>query len=573
MNLLQIPMERLTKYPQYDAIVIGSGISGGWAAKELCERGLKTLLLERGRPISHPTDYPTAMMDPWDFPSGLKPTAADRRADPIQSTSYDAGNKHFYVSDKEHPYIQITPFHWIRGYQLGGKSLIWGRQCYRWSDLDFEANLKEGVAIDWPIRYRDLAPWYDYVESFVGVSGRRDGLAQLPDGHYLPPFGLNCIEQHLAETFTTHYGSERLLTIARVANATKPINKRGQCQSRNLCSRGCPFGGYFSSVNATIPAAAATGNLTIKTFQVVNEVIYDEKLGRATGVRAVDAQTGRGIEYFARIIFVNASTIATTAILLNSKSRRFPDGLGNDSGQLGRNLMDHHSNAGAYALFEGKFSDTYYRGRRPCGFIIPRFRNIKEAERGRHGFLRGYNFQGHGERQEWEDRSKWLEGFGVNYKEALTRPGPWAVWMAGWGECLPYPENRVTLDLEQTDKWGMPLVRIRFQYGENEKTMMEDIRDTAEEMMRVAGCSEVDTFIYPKPGGSTIHEMGTARMGHDPKTSVLNRYNQLHAVKNVFVTDGSCMTSSACQNPSLTYMALTARACDYAVRELKRGNL
>lgn len=555
----------------YDAIVVGSGISGGWAAKELCESGLKTLLLERGRPVEHIKDYPTAIMDPWEFKTGIKNAVADVHENPVQSTCYDATNKHFFVSDKEHPYIQEQPFNWIRGYQLGGRSLTWGRQCYRWSDLDFEANLRDGVAVDWPIRYADLKPWYDYVERFIGVSGQLDQLKQLPDGIFQPAMPLNCIEQYFAQQIERQYKGNRKLTVARVANATQPIDGRGICLNRNLCSRGCPYGGYFSSNSGTLPVAALTGNLTTHTFAIVTEIIYDDTVGKATGVRVMDAITREIKEYRARIIFLNASTIATTAILLNSASKRFPDGMGNDSGQLGLNLMDHHSYAGAYGVFHGKFTDKYYKGRRPCGFIIPRFRNIAEDEG--LDFKRGYGFQGHGERQEWEDRSLNLSGFGEGFKDKLTQPGPWSVWMAGWGECLPYEDNRVVLDSQKKDQWGIPLVRISFKYGHNESKMMADIEQTAGNMLEQSGCEEVSTFNYHKPGGSTIHEMGTARMGHDPATSVLNGFNQLHTVKNVFVTDGSCMTSSACQNPSLTYMALTARACNYAVSELKKGNL
>ncbi|WP_257656786.1 GMC oxidoreductase [Parapedobacter lycopersici] len=554
----------------YDAIVVGSGISGGWAAKELCEMGLKTLVLERGRDVKHIADYTTALMNPWDFKYGLENTIDDQRNNPVQSTSYDAGDKHFFVRDQEHPYIQETPFNWIRGYQVGGRSLTWGRQCYRWSDLDFAANGKEGIGVDWPIRYRDLAPWYDYVEAFVGVSGQSEGLAQLPDGIFQPPMELNCIEQHL-KAYIKKDDARRVLTIARVANLTKPVDGRGLCLNRNLCSRGCPYGGYFSSNSATLPAAAATGNLTLHPHAIVMEILYDDAGSKATGVRVMDAVSMEVTEYYARIIFLNASTIATAAILLNSKSGRFPDGLGNDSGELGRNLMDHHSYAGAYGVFGDKMLDKYYKGRRPSGFIIPRFRNLEQNEG--MGFLRGYGIQGHGERQEWGDRSNFLNGFGKSFKDQLTKPGPWTIWMAGWGECLPYPKNRVTLDVTERDKWGMPLVRISFSYGENERVMMGDIEETTAEMLEKAGFEDVYPFNYNKPGGSTIHEMGTARMGADPETSVLNRFNQIHSVKNIFVTDGSCMTSSGSQNPSLTYMALTARACHYAASEMKKGNL
>lgn len=553
----------------YDAIVVGSGISGGWAAMELCKKGLKTLVLERGRNVEHIKDYPTANMSPWEFKNGFNNTIADKLSDPIHSNAYDPSNKHFFIRDKDHPYIQESPFNWIRGYQVGGRSLVWGRQCYRLSDLDFEANSKDGHGVDWPIRYKDIAPWYDYVESFIGVSGRNEGLNHLPDGNFLPPMELNCIEDHIASSLRNS-GGDRLLTIARVANLTRGWNDRGPCLNRNLCSRGCPFGGYFSSNSSTLPAAAATGNLTLRPFSIVSEIIYDENMKRAKSVRVIDTLTNEHFEYKARIIFVNASTIATSALLLNSKSDRFPDGFGNDSGQLGHNLMDHHSSAGAFGVFEG-YEDRYYKGRRPCGFLIPRFRNLSDKKEV--DFVRGYNIQGHGERQEWSDKVNYLGGFGADFKKELTTPGPWTVWMAGWGECLPYYDNKISLDDSKKDKWGIPLVKINFSFGENEKLMMQDTKEAAAEILEEAGFVNVDSFNYNKPGGSTVHEMGTARMGDDPKTSVLNGFNQVHAVKNVFITDGSCMTSSACQNPSLTYMALTARACQYAISELKNGSL
>ncbi|PWS29214.1 GMC family oxidoreductase [Pedobacter yonginense] len=554
----------------FDAIVIGSGISGGWAAKELTQKGLKTLVLERGRDVKHVSDYPTANLKPWEFKNGLFNTQKDIMESPIQSGGFDPGDRHFYVNDTEHPYIQEKPFNWIRGYQVGGRSLIWGRQCYRLSDLDFEANAKDGNGVDWPIRYQDIAPWYDYVEKYIGVSGQVENLSQLPDGHFLPPMDLNCVEKHLASSLKNKNG-DRLLTIARVANLTKGWDNRGPCQYRNLCSRGCPFGGYFSSNSSTLPVAFATGNLTLRDFSIVTEIIYDDTTKKATGVRVIDKITKKEYEYFAKIIFLNASTIGTASILLNSKSKRFPDGLGNDSQQVGRNLMDHHSSAGAGGMYEG-FKDQYYKGRRPAGFLIPRYRNLKH-EKTDLGFLRGYNLQGHGERQEWPDRFQNTDGFGVDFKSKLTTPGPWTVWMAGWGECLPYQENRITLNNEKKDAWGQPLVNIDFSFKDNEEKMMEDIQTTSAEMLEKAGFKDIGTFNYKKPGGSTVHEMGTARMGRDAKTSVLNAHNQLHDVKNVFITDGSFMTSSACQNPSLTYMAMTARACEFAYQQLKAGLL
>ncbi|WP_342327877.1 GMC family oxidoreductase [Pedobacter sp. FW305-3-2-15-E-R2A2] len=553
----------------YDAIVIGSGISGGWAAMELCKKGLKTLLLERGRDVEHIKDYPTANLNPWDFKYGLNNTLKDREIDPVQSNSYDPSTKHFYVSDADHPYIQEQPFNWLRGYQVGGRSLVWGRQCYRMSDLDFSANLKEDIAVDWPIRYQDIAPWYSYVESYIGVSGQKENLTQLPDGEFLPPMELNCIEKHLADSLKKNEYN-RLLTIGRVANLTRGWDHRGPCQNRNLCHRGCPFGGYFSSNSSTIPAAVATGNLTLRPFSIVTEVLFDPENQKAKGVRVIDALSNEVYEFYSKVLFINASTIATAGLLLNSVSPRFPNGFGNDSNQVGHNLMDHHSSAGAYGLHD-QFKELYYKGRRPCGFLIPRYRNLKDGEE--LDFKRGYNIQGHGERQEWLDRSHNLNGFGKDFKAQLTSPGDWTIWMAGWGECLPYYENRVALDDLKKDKWGQPLLKIDFSFKENENKMMVDIQNTSAEMLENAGFKGVEVFNYKKPGGTTVHEMGTARMGHDPKTSVLNKFNQVHAARNVFITDGSCMTSSSCQNPSLTYMALTARACDFASRQLRNGGL
>lgn len=560
---------KLKQLNTYDAIVIGSGISGGWAAMELCKKGLKTLLLERGRDVKHIIDYPTANLNPWDFKFGFNNTIKDHELDPVQSMAYSPATKHFYVSDSEHPYLQEKPFNWFRGYHVGGRSLIWGRQCYRLSDLDFEANAREGIAVDWPIRYKDIAPWYSYVESYIGVSGQAEGLSQLPDGEFMTAMELNSIEQHLKDSMKKSEES-RILTIARVANLTRGWDNRGPCQYRNLCSRGCPFGGYFSSNSSTIPAALATGNLTLRPHSIVTELLYDENTSKATGVRVIDALNNEVLDFYSKIVFVNASTIATAGLLLNSKSSRFPDGFGNDSGQVGHNLMDHHSSAGASGTHEG-FNDVYYKGRRPCGFIIPRYRNLKSTEN--LNFSRGYNIMGDGEREEWGDKIQNLHGFGADFKAKLTVPGPWSIWMAGWGECLPYYENKVTLEENQKDKWGQSLIKIAFSFGSNEQKMMEDIKTTSAEMLEQAGFRDVNEFNYNTPGGTTVHEMGTARMGRSSNTSVLNEYNQVHAAKNVFITDGSCMTSSGCQNPSLTYMALTARACHFAIEELKKGNL
>jgi len=556
----------------YDAIVIGSGISGGWAAKELCEKGLKTLLLERGRNVEHIKDYQTAFLNPWDFEYRLQISDRDKEENPVQIQSgvYNEGNRHFFVNDKEHPYIQTSPFNWIRGYQLGGRSLVWGRQCYRLSDLDFEANSKESIGVDWPIRYADIAPWYDYVEKFVGISGQAEGLPQLPDGFFLPPMDMNSVEKKFKEIIQKKF-KERCVTIGRTANLTQGWNNRGPCQFRNLCTRGCPFSGYFSSNAATIPVAIATKNLTIRPFSIAVEITYDQNSQKAKGVRIIDAETKKTYEYYSRIIFLNASTVATAAILLQSTSSRFPYGLGNSSGQVGHNLMDHHFRVGAEAKYEG-FNDQYYIGRRPNGIYIPRFRNINAATK-RNDFIRGFGYQGNAQREDWSDQLSDLSGFGEDFKKKLTSPGPWNMGLFAWGETLPYFENKITLSKNEKDKWGLPLVEIDFSFRDNENAMRKDMKDSAAEMLESAGFTDITPFDYHPPGGTCVHEMGTVRMGHDPKTSVLNKWNQMHDVKNVFITDGSCMTSSACQNPSLTYMALTARACDYVVNELKKNNL
>jgi len=554
----------------FDAIVIGSGISGGWAAKELCEKGLTTLLLDRGRNVEHIRDYPTANMSPWEFDHRQENPEADEAENPVQSRSYDESNKHFFVNDQEHPYIQDAPFHWIRGYQVGGRSLTWGRQCYRLSDLDFEANLKEGVGVDWPIRYSDIAPWYDYVERFIGISGQAEGLSHLPDGEFLPPMDMNDLEIYFKKQLKEKF-PHRCVTIGRAANLSATLHRRGPCQYRNLCSRGCPFGGYFSSNSSTIPAALETGNLTLRPYSIVTEIIYDKDKKKATGVRILDALSNKTYEFFSKIIFLNASTIASAAILLHSTSCAFPEGMGNSSGQVGHNLMDHHFRVGAEADFEG-FSDRYFTGRRPNGIYIPRFRNINEQTK-RKDYIRGFGYQGGGFRRTWKEIGANTPGFGVNFKNKLIHPGNWAMWISAWGETLPDYENKISLSGDKKDKWGLPLVAVKFEFGDNEKAMRKDMKASAMEMLDASGFKNVKGFDYNSVGGDCVHEMGTARMGNDPRTSVLNKWNQLHDVKNVFVTDGSCMTSSACQNPSLTYMALTARACQYAVLELKNGNL
>ena len=555
----------------YDAIVIGSGISGGWAAKELCEKGLKTLVLERGRMVKHIEDYPTAFKEPWDFPLLGNISAEERKRHHVQSRAgfIREDNKHFFVDDLKHPYEEQEPFDWIRGYHTGGRSIMWGKHCYRWSDLDFEANAKEGIAVDWPIRYKDIAPWYSYVEKYAGISGERLGLPHLPDGEFLPAMPLNCVEEHVKSKVESTWNN-RYITSGRVAHVTVEHNGRGPCQYRNRCDRGCPYGAYFSSVSVTLPAAAKTGNMTLVPNAIVHSIIYDEKLGKATGVRVIDMETKESTEYFAKVIFSCASTLGTTQILLNSTSNRFPNGLGNDSGQLGRNLMDHHYAAGAAADVEG-FDDKFYEGRRPNGIYIPRFRNIDESTK-RTDYLRGYGYQGSANRASWSAGVR-SDEFGADFKESLFKPGPWRMSILGFGECLPYEDNTVELSKDKTDEWGIPILSIKATFKENELAMAKDIAVAAAEMLDAAGLKNVSTWNRMHAVGKCIHEMGTARMGRDPKTSVLNGNNQMHSVPNVFVTDGACMTSSANQNPSITYMALTARAVDYAVKELNKQNI
>ena len=558
----------------YDAIIVGSGMSGGWAAKELTEKGLKVLVLERGRMIKH-GDYPTADWDTWDMPNRgkLTETQAIRQHHIQRKPGYnlDHSTKQYWVKDLDHPYNQVKPFAWIRGYHVGGRSLMWGRQTYRWSDLDFEANAKDGIAIDWPIRYKDIAPWYDHVESFIGVSGKKEGLPHLPDGIFQPPMDLNCIEEHVRKRIEDNY-DDRILTIGRVAHITKEggHNGRGTCLSRNRCMRGCPFGAYFSANASTLPAAEKTGNLTIRPFSIVHSVIFDEKTQKAKGVNIIDSETKETSEYFAKIIFLNASTLGTAGILLNSKSERFPDGMGNDSGELGHNIMDHHFLIGAKGTFEG-YQDQFYKGRRPNGIYVPRFRNIDEGSK-RSDYIRGFQYQGGGQRESWW-RPAEVAKYGAALKEELKAPGKWTMSLHGFGECLPYHDNKMSLNFDRLDDWGLPLYDLDVEYKDNEKAMRKDMQDSALEMLKSSGMKDVTPWEYDSIPGLGIHEMGTARMGRNPKTSVLNGNNQIHAVKNVFVTDGACMTSSACQNPSLTYMALSARAANFAVDALKKNRI
>jgi choline dehydrogenase-like flavoprotein len=556
----------------YDAIVIGSGITGGWAAKELTEKGLKTLVLEAGRPIVPEQDY-VEHVPAWEMKfRGMRDRRWQREDQPIQSLCYacDEWSSKFFISDKEHPYTTEDgkPFWWIRGRQVGGRSIMWGRQSYRWSDLDFEANLHDGIAIDWPIRYAEIAPWYDYVENFVGISGEALGLAQLPDSKFLPPMEINCAERVVKDAIAKYYGGERVLTIGRAAILTKDHNGRAACHYCGPCERGCITRSYFNSVNVTLPAAEKTGRMTLRPFSVVHSLSFDAKTRRVAGVRVIDSKTRATVEFRAKLIFLNASTLESTRILFNSATPEFPNGLANSSGELGHNLMDHVKNGGAAATIPGN-EDKIVLGRRPNGIYVPRFRNVKRKEA---GFIRGYGFQGGGHRDGWE-RGIAQAGFGPEFKAAISKPGPWKFSFYGYGECLPNHNNYVELDKAKVDSWGIPVLKIHCSWRENEIALRKDMSITAAEMLAAAGAHDIEPFIGNDPPGFSIHEMGTARMGRDPKTSVLNAYNQAHDVKNLFITDGGAMVSSSCVNPSLTYMALTARACDYAVLQMKKGEL
>ena len=550
----------------YDAIVIGSGISGGWAAKELTEKGLKTIMLERGRNIEHVKDYVNATKGPWEFPHRGGKTQEMVKNHPVLSRDYTLNeqNLDYWVNEQESPYVEVKRFDWYRGYHVGGRSLTWGRQSYRWSDFDFEANAKDGIAVDWPLRYSDIAPWYSHVEKFAGINGAHDGLSQLPDGEFLPAMELNCVEKDVRDRVNAHYKSKRII-IGRSANLTAPIQGRTNCQYRNKCWLGCPFGAYFSTQSSTLPAAMKTGNLTLRPWSIVTEIIYDKDTKKAKGVRVLDAQTNQTYDYFAKVIFLNASALNSAWVLMNSATNVWPGGLGSSSGELGNNLMDHHFRCGAGGTVEG-FDDKYYFGRRPNGPYIPRYRNLFGEKR---DYIRGFGYQGGASRNGWARDIAELN-IGGEFKDALSEPGPWSIGFTAFGETLPYHDNKITLDKTKKDKWGLPVLAIDCEIKENEKKMRVDMVEDAKEMLTVAGIKNVAGFDNDYAMGMGIHEMGTARMGRDPKTSVLNQYNQVWDAPNVYVTDGACMTSAACVNPSLTYMALTARAVDHAVSELKK---
>lgn len=558
----------------YDAIVIGSGISGGWAAKELCEKGLKTLLLERGKNVEHIKDYPTAIRHPWEFPHRGQLPLETLQENPIAARCYafNDTSDHFFVKDKEHPYIQEKPYDWIRGYQVGGKSLLWARATQRWSKYDFEGPARDGFAVDWPIRYNDIAPWYSHVETFAGISGNKDGLDTLPDGEFLPPWEMNMVEKDIQKRIMGRY-KDRNVVQGRCAHLTVPREihlqqGRGKCQARSLCERGCPFGGYFSSNSSTIPWAAKTGNLTLRPDSVVHSIMYDDKKGKATGVRVVDAHTKEMTEYFAKIIFVNAATLNTNLILLNSVSARFPEGLGNDHGLLGKYIAFHNYRGSLNATIDGHENEYYY-GRRPTAPMMPNFRNVHQQET---DFLRGYMTFYSAARAGWGNDVPG-EPLGAAFKEGTAEAGPWGVFMMMQGETIPKATNQVSLSKDQKDQWGIPLLSVRVDYDENDEKLLQDFLVQGAEMLEAAGCKNISTKDSKQAPGLDIHEMGGVRMGTDAKTSLLNKWNQLHLCENVFVTDGACMVSTSTQNPSLTFMALTARAANYAFEELKKGNL
>jgi choline dehydrogenase-like flavoprotein len=560
----------------YDAIVIGSGISGGWAAKELTEKGLSVLMLERGRPFEHIRDYKSADKNPWEMPHRDRATEQQKKDRPVISrywamygTAAHEPIMDYWANEKDCPYVEEKPFTWWRSYQVGGRSILWGRQSYRWSDLDFEANLKDGIAVDWPIRYKDLESWYTYVEKFAGISGSKEGLAHLPDGHFLPPMDLNCVEKDVAARIKAQWKGQRHMFIGRVANLTAAIPGRTQCQFRNRCWEGCPFGGYFSTQSSTLPAAMATGRLTVRPWSIVTRILYDKDKRRATGVEILDAENNKTYTFNSKIVFLNASALNSAWVLMNSATDVWPGGLGSSSGELGHNVMDHHYMLGAEGMVDG-YLDKYYYGRRANGFYIPRFANIGGDKR---DFLRGYGYQGSASREGWS-RDVAEMSIGAGLKEALTEPGEWKIGATGFGEILPYHENKISLDKNVKDKWGLPVLSMDAELKENELKMRKDIVKELVAMFGAAGVKNITTWDSDKYAiGQGIHEMGTARMGRDPKTSVLNGHNQVWDAPNVFVTDGAAMTSAACQNPSLTYMALTARAAEYAVGQLKKGDI
>ncbi len=554
----------------FDAIVIGSGISGGWAAKELTEKGLKVLMLERGENIEHIKDYLNTNKDPWEFPHAGGRTQKMIEDNPVLKRDYPLNemNYNWWANDKDNPYTEVKRFDWFRGYHVGGRSLMWGRQSYRWSDFDFEANAKDGYGVDWPIRYKDIASWYDYAEKFAGISGSKENLPQLPDGVFMPPMELNCVEKDVAARIKEHYKNARTMIIGRVANITQPHENRTNCQYRNKCWLGCPFGGYFSTQSATMPAALKTGNLTLRPLSIVTKIIYDKDTKKAKGVEVLDAETNMTYEYFSKIVFVNASALNSTWVLMNSATDIWPGGLGSTSNALGNNLMDHHLGVGASGKVEG-YEDKYIYGRRPNGIYIPRYQNLFGDKR---DYLRGFGYQGSAGREGWQRNIAELS-IGADFKNAITEPGGWTMGMGGFGEILPYSENKITIDKTKKDKWGLNVLSIDCELKDNEKKMRKDMQQDAIEMLTAAGVKDVHGWEADGTPGRGIHEMGTARMGKYPKTSVLNGNNQVWDAKNVFVTDGACMTSAACVNPSLTYMALTARAANFAVEELKKGNL
>ncbi len=552
----------------YDAIVIGSGIAGGWAAKELCEKGLKVIMLERGRNIEHVKDYVNANKEVWEFPHRNQRTQQMIQDYPVLKRDYPLNEETFgmWANEKENPYTEVKRFDWYRGYHVGGRSLLWGRQSYRFNKWDFEANAKEGIAVDWPIRYDEIAPWYSYVEKFAGIQGSKEGLEVLPDGEFMPAMDLNIVEKDVAARIKSHYKGKRHMFIGRSANITQPLEARTNCQYRNRCWRGCPFGAYFSTQSSTLPAAQATGNLTLRPYSIVTKILYDKDKKRATGVEIIDAETNMTYEFKSKIVFVCASAFNSTWVLMNSATDIWPEGLGSSSGELGHNVMDHHFRCGAGGKAEG-YDDYYIYGNRPTGIYIPRFRNIYDDKR---DYLRGFGYQGGAGRGRGVPIAEML---GADYKDALCEAGEWTINITAFAEMLPYHDNTIKLDKDKKDKWGLPVLKMDVEIKENEKKMRKDMMEDAKEMLEIAGIKNIHTYDSGYAPGMGIHEMGTARMGRDPKTSVLNGNNQVWDALNVFVTDGACMTSASCVNPSLTYMALTARAAEFAVNELKKGNL